>query len=161
MTLHDLPAPHRVAFIPWLRSTRTPPFVDIVSSRCFKVALSGGCPEIMQLADAIQIVDTPDDSSIVYNSTWCSDCPVISMRPFHRSSAFLMPAYFFQPRSTWQLLRGHSVQVSCFRGHAARGRYTDLPAFSMTFVQETSHLTLCLCSDYGARGLYTDYRHVC
>ena len=77
----------------------------------FKVALSGGCPEIMQLADAIQIVDTPDDSSIVYNSTWCSDCPVISMRPFHRSSAFLMPAYFFQPRSTWQLLRGHSVQA--------------------------------------------------
>ena len=127
----------------------------------FKVALSGGCPEIMQLADAIQIVDTPDDSSIVYNSIWCCACPVISMRPFHRSSAFLMPAYLFQPHSTWQLLRGHSVQSSCFRSHAARGRYTDLPAFSMTCVLVTLHLTLCLCSDYGARGLYTDYRHVC
>ena len=54
-----------------------------------------------------------------------------------------MPAYFFQPRGTLQLLRGHAVLVSCFRGHAARGRYTDLPAFSMTCVLVTSHLTLC------------------
>ena len=36
MTLHDLPTPQRVAFIPWLRSMRTPPFVDILSSLGFQ-----------------------------------------------------------------------------------------------------------------------------